>query len=76
MNRRSAQPMIPRPMRRLAFTVASISGSGYGFISMTSSRNRTASRITRSISSQSMDHSPASPRRANFATLSEPRLQL
>ena len=61
-------------MRRFGFTVASISGSGYGFISITSSRKRTASRTTRSISSQSIDQSPSSPRRANFETLSEPRL--
>jgi hypothetical protein len=67
--------MMPSPMRRLDFTVASISGSGYGFISMTSSRKRTASRTTRSISSQSMDVSPSSPLRANFETFSEPRLQ-
>ena len=71
---RSAQPMMPRPMRRFAFTVASISGSGYGFISMTSSRKRTASRTTRSISSQSIDISPSSALRANLATFSEPRL--
>ncbi len=71
---RSAQPMRPRPIRRFDFTVASISGSGYGFISITSSRKRTASRTTRSISSQSIDQSPSSPRRANFETLSEPRL--
>src|SRR6476660_8925323 len=74
VNRRSAQPMMPRPIRRLAFTVSSMIGSGYGFISMTSSRKRTASRTTRSISSQSIDHSPASLLRANFETLSEPRL--
>ncbi len=66
--------MRPRPMRRFDFTVASISGSGYGFISITSSRKRTASRTTRSISSQSIDHSPSSPRRANLETLSEPKL--
>jgi hypothetical protein len=41
---------------------------------MTSSRKRTASRVTRSISSQSTDHSPSSLWRANFETLSEPRL--
>ena len=51
--------MMPSPMRRLAFTVASICGSGYGLTSMTSSRKRTASRTTRSSSSQSTDHSPA-----------------
>ena len=67
--------MMPSPMRRLAFTVASISGSGYGFISMTSSRKRTARRTTRSISSQSMLHSPLSARRPNRDTLSDPRLQ-
>ena len=47
---RSAQPMTPRPIRRFAFTVSSISGSGYGFTSMTSSRNRTDRRTTRSSS--------------------------
>ena len=73
-NSTSAQPMMPRPIRRLSFTVLSITASGYGFISMTSSRKRTASRTTRSISSQSIVISPFSARRANFETLREPRL--
>ena len=66
--------MTPRPIRRLAFTVSSISGSGYGFTSMTSSRKRTDSRTTRSSSVQSTAHSPSACRRANCATLIDPRL--
>src|SRR5439155_1729809 len=69
------QRVRPRPMGRFGFTVAAVPGRGYGFISVTSSRKRTASRTTRSISSQSIVHSPSSPRRANLETLSEPKLQ-
>src|SRR2546430_9796180 len=52
-----------------------MSGSGYGFISITSSRKRTESRTIRSISSQSIAHEPSAACRANFDTLREPRLQ-
>ena len=38
--------MIPSPILRVALVARSISGSGYRFASMTSSRNRTASWIT------------------------------
>ena len=61
-------------MRRLAFTVASISGSGYGLTSITSSRKRTARRTTRSSSAQSTAGASPSPVRASRATFIEPRL--
>ena len=67
--------MTPRPIRRFAFTVSSIAGSGYGLTSMTSSRKRTDRRTTRSSSAQSIAHSPSGCRTANFETLTLPRLQ-
>jgi len=60
---------------RVDFTVASISGSGYGFISITSSRKRTASRTTRFHLVPVDRPVPVLTRRANFETLSEPKLQ-
>ena len=49
----SAHPMMPSPILRVALVARSISGRGYRFASMTSSRKRTASRITTRRRSQS-----------------------
>ena len=66
--------MMPSPMRRVAFTMASICGSGYGFTSITSSRKRTPRRTTRSSSSQSMLHRSGAVSRTSLETFTDPRL--
>src|SRR5579884_3036422 len=72
--RRSAIPIMPRPILLVAFVLASISGTGYLFMSMTLSKNLVESLMACSYLCQSNSYAPSALRFTKFARLIEPRL--